>query len=341
MDVLILFFLCALAEFMRPSGHQFDHIALAIAPVIMAGVAQGAAGAITSSLLGGKKKKVTQVPLETPEQAQARRDLLAYGQTGKIDGYTAGEAYSGELGDFKLSDTEKAGQGLLSKFVGAGRPELFDRGAQELTNLLTSGKYDPNDPSGEYSTFKRQADRELKDSITKTKRGLAYTGDLYATDAGRQISEQVGKTNEALDSKLAELSDKYITRKLNAIPLAGQMSAQQQQLDLAPVAAAATYGGEERKLRTAEDTANLTEWIRQRQEKSTRVDALKAVAGQNAQFGVPSATSTIPGPFDSLLGQAGQAGIQELIQQYFLKGGSGSGGVDMSNRNDPNQVFFE
>lgn len=289
-----------------------------IAPVVAASLITGGS-AIASSLFGKKKSSARQIPLEPPEVTQARRDLLAIGQNNNYNGLNMGEAYGGELGNFEMTGIENMGQSKLADFVGGARPEIFDTGSKALTELLTGSQYDPLNPNGEYASFKTQVERERRNAITDTKRNLAYTGDLYSSEAGRQLSDVNARSNEGLQSKLAELSDKYVQRRISAIPLAAQFAGQQQALDLMPISAAATYGGKSRELKDAEAKSKLAEWIRGRQEKLQGIDALKAAAGTGANYGVPEVSVDQPNPLGDLFGNIGQVGMQELIKQLMMK----------------------
>lgn len=248
-----------------------------------------------------KKTTQSQVPLETSEQAAARQRLLKFSETGEYGAFKAGTPYGGPLGDFSMSEAERIGQSKLANFVAGGRPEIFDAGAGTLREFLSTDRFDPLAPGGEYAPFKAQVERELQDATTATKRDLAYQGKLYSSEAGKRIGDVQARGQEQLSSKLAELSDKFVQRKLSAIPLAFDAANQEQALNLIPIEASQQYGGLSRQLGDAAAKSKLAEFIRQRQELLLPLNALNSVAGQNAQFGIPEVTSYQPSTAMELL----------------------------------------
>lgn len=252
-----------------------------------------ALGTGLASAFGGSDETVTQVPLETPEQRQARIGLLDFARTGSYGNYNAGEAYTGSLGDFGMSALETAGQGQVFSRLGEGQGDLFDMGGASLRDLLTTDKYNPLNQEGVYAGLSGAFDRTTREAGDALKRSSAFGGSLYSTDTVRGLGEVEARGAEKKSATLASLYDNYIARKMGAIPQAFGAAAQGEATTRGRISDAYQYGGLPRNLNTARDQAAYQEFQRQRRERQGQITALSNVAGQNANFGVPEVT--IPG----------------------------------------------
>ncbi len=265
-----------------------------VAPAIMAG------GAIASSLLG--KKKQEQVPLETEEQRLARVKLMGFADTGKFGDFTAGAEVPLGYGDYGMTGIEGQGQSALQDLLNQGLPSQYAAGDNALMDFL---KTDPTDVSAQYDPFKTQVQRQMKESDRALKRNAGFAGNLYSTDTIRGLGDIQARGNETLTSQLASLTDSALNRRLQAIPLAYQSAAGQQEAKLNQINASQQYGSLTRQLNDASIKARDAELLRRRQELQLPIQAAQTVAGQTANYGVPSVQTS---PYGDLLGLVGQIG---------------------------------
>jgi hypothetical protein len=129
---------------------------------------------------------------------------------------------------------------------------------------------------------------------------------------------------------MARLTDNALQRRLQAIPLAYQSGEAQQAARLNQIEASQRFGGLTRQLNDASIKARDAELLRRRQELQLPIEAAKTVAGQTANYGVPSINTS---PYGDLLGLVGQIGGQYLSNQqtekmmsrYYPSGSGGYG----------------
>jgi hypothetical protein len=274
------------------------------------GVAIGA-GAIGSAVIGNMgKKKQSQVPLETPEQAAARRKLMGFADTGKFGDFTAGAEVPLGYGDYGMTGIEGQGQSALQDLLNQGLPSQYAAGDNALMDFL---KTDPADVSAQYDPFKTQVERQIADSNRALKRNAGFAGNLYSTDTIRGLGDIQARGNETLTSQLASLTDSSLNRRLQAIPLAYQSGAGQQEAKLNQINASQQYGSLTRQLNDASIKARDAELLRRRQELQLPIQSAQTVAGQTANYGVPSVQTS---PYGDLLGLVGQIGGSYLNSKF-------------------------
>ena len=271
------------------------------------GVAIGA-GAIGSSLIGSKKKQ-EQVPLETPEQRAARIKLMDFANTGKFGDFTAGAEVPLGYGDYGITGIEQQGQDALQNMLDSGISKQYSVGDAALADYL---KTDPTDVSAQFDPFNAQVNRQIADSERALKRSAGALGNLYSTDTIRGLGDIQARGNETKASQLASLTDNAINRRLQAIPLAYQSAEAQQAAQLRQIDASQNYGALTRQLNDASIKARDAELLRRRNELQLPIQSATAVAGQQAQFGIPSIQTN---PYGDLLGLAGQIGGQYLLNK--------------------------
>lgn len=286
------------------------------------------AGGMIGSALIGNKKKQQQIPLETPEQAAARRKLMEFADTGKFGNFTAGEEVPLGYGDYEMTGIEGQGQSALQDLLNQGLPSQYAAGDAALADYL---KTDPTDVSAQYDPFKTQVQRQIRESNRALKRNAGFAGNLYSTDTIRNMGDIEARGNETLTSELARLTDSALNRRLQAIPLAYQSGEAQQAAKLAQIQASQQYGGLTRQLNDASIKARDAEILRRRQEMQLPIQAAQTVAGQQSNFGVPSINTS---PYGDLLGLVGQIGGQylsnlqtdKMMQRYYPSGGGSAAG---------------
>lgn len=259
------------------------------------------------------QQTINQQVMETPEQRAARLRLSNFSSTGTYDfgngkSFTAGTGYGGDLGDFSMTPTEQAAQSRLSTLLASGRPDIYSAGEKTLTNLLSGDQFDPYSATGEFAPFKDAVLKETAAASGRAKNAAAFSGNLYSSNTGKNLTNLQGDANNQLMSKLAQLFSNYTNQKISAIPQALNYAATGQALDMAPIEAGYQYGGLSRNLNTAQDQAKYQEFQRQRQELQLPIQTAGTLAGTNPQFGVPSITTQTPSPWMDLLKLAVQGG---------------------------------
>lgn len=269
-----------------------------------------AAPAISSAIgLGGKKSTtVTQVPMETPEQSQARKSLLDFANTGTLGKFTAGTPYSGSFGNFNLTGTEQMGLSNLNSLMGSGMPTSYGLGQDEIAKFLGGTSYDPMDPNGLYANYKKTADMNAIDSRGALKRDLSFNKNLAGSDTVNQFSDLEHRNTQDINNTLAQIYDTYIQRRLGAIPLALQAGQGEEAIKQGRISSAYQYGGLERSLENTRADKEYQEFIRQRGEMAMPLQAMGNVAGTNTQFGIPSVTVPQTNSWDQLMQLISQGG---------------------------------
>lgn len=272
-------------------------------------VVGGPIGLLASKAFGGSgSSNVTQVPLEDPTQAAARNNLLKFSQTGTMGNYTAGTPYTGSLGDFGVTSLENAGLGQIGSRLTAGPSALNTAGTSSLLDLLNTDKFNPLNQTGMVSGLTGAIDYNTKLATDAAKRDAGYTGNLYSTDAVRNLGNVEAQGANTKATTLANLYSQYMSQKLGAIPQAFAADQQNQTNQRANVDQAMTYGGLTRNLNTAEDQANYSEFQRQQQEKQGQVTAATNLAGSNVPYGVPSVSVPNNNPWTQVLSLLAQFG---------------------------------
>lgn len=271
-----------------------------------AAVAIGGAtlGSAAMSTFGGKKSSATQIPLETPEQSEARKGLLNFAQTGTYGNYSAGTPYTGSLGDFGMTALESSGAGPLGERLAGS-----DYASQAFKDLISTDKYNPLNQEGVYSGLSGVIDRTTREASDSFKRSASFGGGLYSTDTMRNLGEINARGAENKAATLANLYDNYVGRKMSAVPQA--IAAQD-----AAIGNAYTFGALPRTLNTAKDQAAYAEFQRQQQEKQGQVAALSSVSGSNTNYGVPSVSIPQDDPWAKVAVQLAQLGGNYLGNKY-------------------------
>lgn len=302
------------AEEVEPSKWHVTNTSGVPLPIVLVGdrdvvgwgpAAIMAAGMIGSSLIGNKKKQ-QQIPLETPEQGAARRKLMDFADTGQFGDFKAGAEVPLGYGDYEMTGIEQQGQSALQDLLDQGLPQQYAAGDAALADYL---KTDPTDVSAQYNPFRDQVNRQIKESNRALKRNAGFAGNLYSTDTIRNLGDIQARGNETLTSEMARLTDSALNRRLQAIPLAYQSGDAQQAARLNQIEASQRFGGLTRQLNDASIKARDAELLRRRQELQLPIETAKTVAGQTANYGVPSINTS---PYGDLLGLVGQIGGQYL-----------------------------
>jgi hypothetical protein len=271
---------------------------------VAAGVATGGLSE-AARLLKSKQQNLEQVPLETPEQAAARKKLMGFANTGKWGDFTAGAEVPLGYGDYGVTGIENQGLSSLQNLLSSGIPSQFQMGDAALRDILNP---DPNFIQSQFDPFKAQTQRQISDSNDALKRTAGFAGNLYSTDTIRSLGDIEARGNETLTAQLANLTNQALDRRLSAVPLAYQSGQAQEGIAQGRIGSAMQYGGLTRQLNDASIKARDSEILRRRQELQLPIQAATSVAGQNANFGVPSIPYTQQSPYMDLLNIAASLG---------------------------------
>lgn len=264
-----------------------EGVVYAIGPVfgqILGGLIS-AGGAVGASFLGNKDQTVEQVPLETPEQTEARKILLAFAKQGKLGDITAGAEIPGagfgqplpgfdagadlglSLGEFGIQPIEERGMGAIEQLLTTISPDILGPTGTALEDILEGRDFDA---FASFGPFKERLDRELKESTDAFKRSQAFGGSLFGTGTQRGLSEIQSRGAEQKAIELFRLQNEAEKRRAAAIPQALQFANLQNQLEtsrLIPgISAALQFGGLERQLGDVESLRIREEELRRRGE---------------------------------------------------------------------------
>lgn len=264
-------------------------------------VATGVATGGLSEVYKGLKPEqmnLEQVPLETAEQRAARKRLNKFSRTGQFGDFKAGAEVPLGYGDFGVTESEQMGLSGLQGLLRSGIPDQFRLGDEALRDMLQT---DPAAIQAQFDPFKAQTQRQIDEANTALKRNAGFAGNLYSTNTIQGLGDIQARGNETLISKLAELTNSAMDRRLSAIPLAYQSGAAQEDIAMGRVDASQRYGGLTRQLNDASIKARDAELLRRRQELQLPIQAATAVAGSNVPFGVPNIPYQQQSPYMDLL----------------------------------------
>ncbi len=248
----------------------------------------------------------SQVPLETPEQRAARIKLMDFANTGKFGNFTAGAEVPLGYGDFNTTGQEQQGLSMLQQLLQSGQPGMFDQADTAISSLLNTS---PDALGAQFQPFNDILNRSINQSGDAFKRSAGFQGNLYSTATNRNLSDIQAQGNEQRAAKLADLTNQALDRKLSASGLALQSGQAREANTLGRINASQVYGGLTRQLNDASIKARDAELLRRRTELGMPINAASTVAGNNANFGVPSITTQQPSQLMDLL-------------QLLVKGGS-------------------
>ena len=287
---------------------------------IAGGLATGGQYNLAKYALGamGGGGSTSQMPLETPEQHDARVALMNFANTGRFGSFTAGQAMPLGYGDFSVTGPESQGLSSLQALLKNGIPDNYRLADESLRSFLAS---DPNDVSAQFNPFKAQTERQIAESDAALKRNAGFAGNLYSTSAIRGMGQIQAQGNETLTSRLADLTNAALNRRLQAIPMAAQLGGAEQGAALGLVDASQRYGDITRQLNTQAIQARDAELLRERSELTMPIQAAESVSGTPVQWGVPSVPN--PSPYQGLLNMVGNIGGQYLGGAAFGAGFNG------------------
>lgn len=283
-----------------------------------------------SDLFKSRSSTVTQDAFMTPEQKAQQAMLSQLASTGKHGDINLGDAYTGSLGDFNQTDTQKLAGNRLYDLLNAGNPEGYNTARTTLTGLANN-KFNPDDPSSGYAAFQRQVARAGGVANDALNREAAITGDRYSTAIGRNKADLGAQLNDQLASKLGDLYNAAQDRSLNAANSLGNLETMQGNNTRANLAAGfeTQQGGLQQLLNTAKAQADYNEFNRQRAEKLSRIDIGQNLLGQKYQWGQQSVTTKAPSIFGQMYGE-----LNPLVGSYNTAKYGASNAPNQSNLAD-------
>lgn len=289
-----------------------------------------------------KKKKgqtISQEAMQTDEQKKAMEMLSSFMQTGQFGNYKAGDAYGGSLGDFEMTDAQKAAQSSLMDLITGGLPSSFTDAQNEFKSVLNTDKFDPYAKGGVYDGFSKQVMRQSQEQKDALQRDLALTGDMYSSDRAKQLGILGERTNDTLTNKLADLYSQYVDRRTNAATSLGQLGVQENAMKSNNINLATMIGDLQRELNDKKAKAMYADWTRARGEQQSQIDTAKTLFQKDVPFGVKSITAPDrPSAFMSMLGEVSPAVGSYNTHQYgyttnqgsiadAMSSGAGEGGI--------------
>lgn len=255
-----------------------------------------------TSLLGGmlgKKDKVSQEAMLTPEQKAMMAKLSGFAETGQFGDFKAGAEVPIQYMDARATGAEEQSLSALQNLLSTGIPEQYKLSSDMLKQYASA------DPFGGYQTFSDMTDREIAKASAGVKRSAGFAGNLYSTDTVKKLGDVEGQGVSAKAAELARLTDRGMDRKLSAAQLALQAGESEQGARIGQIDAAQRYGSVIRNLNNAAMAERNNELLRRRQELLLPIDAAKSVLGKGVEYGVPSVETS---PYADLMNMVGQIG---------------------------------
>lgn len=253
-------------------------------------------------LFSSRSSTTTLDPMLTPEQKQAMAALTQLGTTGQYGDLNLGEAYTGSLGNYDMSQTENLAGNKLYSLLQSGSPEGFNTARNTFTNMANT-TFNPDDPSSGYAAYSRQVARATGDANNVLNREAAITGNRFSTSMGQQKADLAGRQGDMLATKLGELYNTSQNRALSGAQGLVGLETANEAINQDRIRAGFDQGGLQRLLANAQAQAKLQEFTRQREEKLGQIGVLNDVFNRNVQFGQMSTTTKAPSIFSSMLGQ--------------------------------------
>ncbi len=290
-----------------------------VAPALIAASAAAPIAAASISGAFGKKKK-SQVPMEPPEVAAARRKLYDFANTGTFGDFTAGAEMPLGYGDYETTSYENQGLSSLGNLLSSGIPEQYQMGDAALKDLMATS---PDQIENLFNPYKTQVQRQIGESSKNLKRNAGFAGNLYSTNTIQGLGDIEARGNETLAGQLANLTNQQLDRSLSAVPLAYQSGRDQENIAQGRIAASQQFGGLTRQLNDQRIKSRDAELLRRRQELGLPIEAARSVLGSAPSYGIPSIETS---PLNDLLGLVGQVGGQYFSQKALQNQFGGAGG---------------
>ena len=308
-----------------------------------------------SGIFSGKKSKTdkTASTPEYPTYNQAEKDL---GQKAIDVIPTLGNAYGGQLTADQNAAQQSAYSSLL-QFVNSPsylQDPMYQQGKGLMSDVL-SGKYLGQQSPYETAVTQQFMSQTLPEMQNKLNANLALRG-TFSTGYGGQMEEKMmNDAGMGLATMRGQEYDKQLANQFNMISPALQLAQSEQ---YAPAQAAQTaygLGGIQQSLDQAPLTAQLQEFLRQRQEQLMPITQAGSMAGPGSQLqqydysftpGTNSTWSKYISPVLGMMGPYGQAaaGIGNMFANDYgnspsplsqLNAGSSAGGASASASGNP------
>ncbi len=214
-----------------------------------------------------------------PNQQADRTNLASAALPGALERLnTAGQSYPGDL-VAPLSEFEQTGLEDLDRYLGstpATETDLYKQAEGEISKTLTGG-YDPLGDTY-YQAYRNQVLNELQESKDRL---AASTSSRDKYFGGGRISTEGELERESLGDlslMLAQLAQNERQNKLNAVPMAMNLTTYGETAPLARVAASQEYGDLPREIEQAGLSAEYQEYIRQLEDLGIPLDTALSLA---------------------------------------------------------------
>jgi len=244
-------------------------------------------------------QSIEKVSTMSTEQQRLMKGLGEYLQSAVGSGATP---YPGAL-VAPMSDTEKAGMGILNKYVSGGLTPTAQLGLGQYNEALRG--LSPKEVAANYMKYTAPAEqRYLKEvSIPTFKESMVPGGTLRSTGTERGIGDIISKYGEGQLGRIGERINQEERNRLVALGMLPTM--QGIEGGVPQMGAAFQYGQLPRMIEQAELTAKLQEFMRTSPEMSPLIDKMLGYLGIStmAAFNQPY----VPSPFLQLLSSAAPA----------------------------------
>jgi len=282
---------------------------IAVGVVTGSAVIGGAVGSMSTSK--GKGGKVEMIDTRTPEQKAVDKSSADW-ITKYTPSFAPGTPYSGKL-SAGMNGFETAGMGFLQNYLtdasATNANPMLGLAENEITKTLT-GDYDPS-TSQFYKATRDAAMTERQDALNTQNQGLGARNKYFSSEALNEGQQLNTRTTNFLQQTLGAMSEKERMNRLNAVPMAQSLDKARTAAQIAPIAAATTFGAIPRELEQKDYERQYQAWLNQRTEMAMPIQAAK---GFNA--GDFKTVGTNPAPtfnWGSFLGQIGSAAVTAAI----------------------------
>lgn len=260
----------------------------------------------------GSKASISTMDVRNPDQTLIDSTLSKF-ISQYLPGYVPGQAYTGEL-SAPMTDFENQGMGFLQQYLtesaNPASKKLLNTAANELTSTMEGG-YDPA-TSPFFKATRDAAMIEQQDARNKMNQSLGSRNKYFSSEALNEEQQLGTRTTNFLNTTLANMAEKERQNKLTAAGMTPSIQAAIDKQNVAPIAAATTFGSVPREVEQADLERQYQAFLNQRTEQGNVLSAASGAYSNQPMKTV--ATSAKPG-FDwgSFLGMAAGAVVGNAL----------------------------
>lgn len=247
----------------------------------------------------------------SPERTQLDEFLANF--VGKFGGqYEPMKQFSGKF-TAPLAPLERQGlEQFLPQFLNQPDVSGNTQDARNLLNKTVNGGFDPN-TSDAYRAFRNESEYNRKRAINQSRAGMGARGKYFSSEAIREEGDINAQTSNALQTILAELSDKERTRSLQAVAPSLALEESIQNRPLQKAEAATTMGSTPRILEQADLEAVYQDFLRRQDEGANVVSAARGVSAGSVNPHEEYPAPSLQRPTSS----SSSDFIQKLVAQFL------------------------